>query len=78
MHGLQLKKNDRRKLEREIRKKAADKADSTELICASTKMSQVISICVVPVKVRSKISNTEVGPWAMLDNYNQGSFIKKN
>ena len=35
-------------------------------------------MCVVPVKVRSKISNTEVRTWAMLDNCSQGSFVKKN
>ena len=41
------------------------------------KMNQVISMCVVPVKVRSKISNTVVRTWAMLDNCSQGNFVKK-
>ena len=77
LHGLQLKKNDKSKSEKEIRKKEVDKADSTGLTCASTKMNQVISISVVPVKVRSKLSNTEVRTWAMLDNCSQGSFVKK-
>ena len=34
-------------------------------------------MCVAPVKVRSKLSNTEVRTWAMLDNCSQGSFVKK-
>ena len=32
---------------------------------------------VVPVKVQSKVSNTEVRTWAMLDNCSQGGFVKK-
>ena len=51
LHGLQLKTNGKSKSEKEIRKKEVDKADSTGLTCASTKMIQVISMCVVPVKV---------------------------
>ena len=35
LHGLKLKKNGKGKLVKEIRKKEADKADSTGLICAS-------------------------------------------
>ena len=77
MHGLQLKKNGKNKLEKEIRKKEADIADSTGLTCASTKMNQVIRMCMVAVKVRSKISNTAVRTWVMLDNRSQGSFVKK-
>ena len=77
LHGLQLKKNHKSKLEKEIRKKEADKADSTGVTCASTKMNQVISMSVVLVKVQSKISNTEVRTWILLDNCIQGSFLKK-
>ena len=40
-------------------------------------MNQVTSMCLVPVKVRSKILNTEVRTWAMLDNCSQRSFVKK-
>ena len=54
--------------EKEIRRKEADQTDSTGLIYASTKMNQVISMYVVPLKVRSKISNIEVRTWAMLNN----------
>ena len=77
LHGLQVKKNDKYNLEKEIRKKKADKADSTELISASTRMNQVINMCVVPVKVRSKILNTEVKTWDMLNNCIQGRFVKE-
>ena len=66
LHGLQLKKNDKGKLEKEIRKKEADKADSTGLMC------------VVLVKVQSKISNIAVRTWTLLGNCSQGSFVKKN
>ena len=66
-----LKKNDKGISEKEIRKKEADKAESTELIFASTKMNQIISMYVVLVKFRSKTSNTEVRTWAMLDNCSQ-------
>ena len=72
-----LKKNDKGISEKEIRKKEADKAESTELIFASTKMNQIISMYVVLVKFRSKTSNTEVRTWAMLDNCSQGNFVKK-
>ena len=77
LHDLQLKKKGKSKLEKEIRKKEADIADSTGLTCASTKMKQVIRMFMVAVKVRSKISNTEVRTWVMLDNCSQGSFVKK-
>ena len=43
-----------------MRKKEADKADGTELICVSIKMNYVISMYVVPVNVQSKIPNGEV------------------
>ena len=43
LHGLQLKKNDKGKSEKEIRKEEVVKADSTRLTYASTKMNQVIS-----------------------------------
>ena len=47
MHGLQLKKNDKSKSEKEIRKKEVYKADNTGLTCAYSKMSMYV----VPVKV---------------------------
>ena len=41
-------------------------------------MNQVISMCIVPVKVRIKGSQGAVKTWAMLDNCSQGSFVKTN
>ena len=41
-------------------------------------MNLVISMCVVPVKVRIKGSQGAVKRWAMLDNCSQESFVKTN
>ena len=46
--------------------------------CASSRMSQVMSMCVVPVKMKIKGSQGVVKTWAMLDNCSQGSFVKTN
>ena len=80
LYGLQLKKNDKGKLGKKIRKKEGNKADSkmNQDEPISTKMNQIISMCVVSVKIRSRISNTGVRTWAMLDNFSQGSFVKKS
>ena len=80
MYGLQLKKNGKGKLGKEIRKKEANKPDSkmNQDEPISTKMNQIISMFVVSVKIRSRISNTGVRTWAMLDNFSQGSFVKKS
>ena len=71
MYGLQLKKNGKGKLGNEIRKKEANKADSkmNQDEPISTKMNQIISMFVVSVKIRSRISSTGVRTWAMLDNF---------
>ena len=55
---------------------AEKKQNSNELTCYSVKLNQVISMCVVPVQVRYKGSNTVVRTMAMLDNCSQGSFVK--
>ena len=53
----------------------SSKENSTE--CASrTIQEDVISICVVPVKVKHKESNFVYSTFAMLDNCSQGCFIK--
>ena len=80
MYGLELKKNGKGKLGKEIRKKEANKPDSkmNQDEPISTKMNQIISMFVVSVKIRSRISNTGVRTWAMLDNFSQGSFVKKS
>ena len=54
------------------------KSNGTGVNCASPKVNQIISMCVVPVKVRLKGSGSVVETWAMLDNCSQGSFVKTN
>ena len=53
----------------------SQKSDST-LACATTKLkSKVISMCVVPVKVKCSNSKKEFRTHAMLDCCSQGTFI---
>ena len=40
--------------------------------------SMVISMCVVPIIVRHKLSNCVVKPYAMLNTYSQAMFAKEN
>ena len=40
--------------------------------------SEVISMCVVPVMVRHKLSNLVVKTYAMLDTCSQAKFAKEN
>ena len=78
LHGLQLKKNDKGKSEKDIRKKEADKIDSAGLTYASTKMNYVISMFVVPVKVQSKIWNTDVSLIIVVKEVSQRKPCLKN
>ena len=46
------------------------------MTCATTKMkSRVVSMCIVPVKVRHVHSGREIQTYAMLDCCSQGTFI---
>ena len=46
------------------------------LACATAKMkSNVVSMCVVPVKIKCNKSRKELKPYAMLDCCSQGTFI---
>ena len=48
-----------------------------KIACASTTIQEdVISMCVVPVKVKHKDSNFVHSTFAMLDNCSQGCFVK--
>ena len=48
-----------------------------KIACASTTIQEdVISMCVVPVKVKHKDSNFVYSTFAMLDNCSQGCFVK--
>ena len=40
--------------------------------------SMIISMCVVPIMVRHKLSNCVVKPYAMLNTYSQAMFAKEN
>ena len=47
--------------------------------CATVNMSsEVISMCVVPIMVRHKLSNRVVKTYAMLNTYSQAMFAKEN
>ena len=46
--------------------------------CAAIGSGQVISMCVVPVKVQHKESNKEIITFAMLDTCSQGTFATEN
>ena len=46
------------------------------MTCATTKMeSRLVSMCIVPVKVRHVHSGREIQTYAMLDCCSQGTFI---
>ena len=65
LHGLWVKTNNKSKSEKVIKEKKEIKTNSTGLICASVKINQVITVCVVIFKVRHK-------------NCSQGNFVKTN
>ena len=46
--------------------------------CAAIGPGQVLSMCVLPVKVQHKKSNKEIITFAMLDNCSQGTFVTEN
>ena len=54
LHGLQIKKKDKNKHEKECEENKEVRSNGTGVNSASPKVSQVISMCVVPVKVRLK------------------------
>ena len=78
LHGLEIKKKDKNKHENNNEENKEVKSNDTGVNCASLKVNQIISMCVVPVQVRLKGSGSVVETWAMLDNCSQGSFVKTN
>ena len=81
LHGLQPKKKSDEKEEDNKPMKTGDevKKDASVKACASTvSHADVISMCVVPVKVKYKNSNSVYSTFAMLDNCSQGCFIKSS
>ena len=71
LHEFQVKQDDDKEPEEDVKSK-------TEVNCATAKFGETISMCVVPVRVRHKNSNTVVRTMAMLDNCSQGSFVKND
>ena len=78
LHGYKIKSKERSKQGQDSKENAERENRSTSVNCTSSRMNQVISMCVVPVKVRIKGSQGVVTTWAMLDNCSQGSFVKTN
>ena len=78
LHGYKIKLKERSKQGQDSKENAEGENRSTSVNCTSSRMNQVISICVVPVKVRINRSQGVVTTWAMLDNCSQGSFVKTN
>ena len=81
LHGYEVKKKFRGS-----KADGGDKQDSLksnciemdELSCAAAKFGEVLSMCVVPVKVKHEGSSRIIHTYAMLDNCSQGTFVKKN
>ena len=46
--------------------------------CATATFSQVISMCVLPVKVKHSYSDKEVKTFALLDIFSQGTFVTED
>ena len=80
LHGFKLKRkgddssNDNRASE--IIKSNCANVSNTQ--CAATGSGQVLSMCVVPVKVQHKESNKEIITFTMLDTCSQGTFATEN
>ena len=80
LHGFKLKRkgdnsssNDKTS---EIIKSNCANVSNTQ--CAAIGSSQVLSMCVVPVKVQHKDSDKEIITFAMLDTCSQGTFATEN
>ena len=78
LHGFKIKSKERSKQGKDGKESAEGENRSASVNCASSRMNLVISMCVVPVKVRIKGSQGAVKRWAMLDNCSQESFVKTN
>ena len=78
LHGFKIKSKEGNKQGQDGKKNAEGENRSASVNCASSRMNLVISMCVVPVKVKIKGSQGAVKRWAMLDNCSQESFVKTN
>ena len=72
LRGLKLDKKDKAS----IKDKKSNGKQNEKMKCASINTySDVVSMCIVPVKVKRKDSINEVQRYALLDSCNQGTFI---
>ena len=72
LHGVKLDKKDKAS----IKDKKSNGKQNEKMKCASINTySDVVSMCIVPVKVKRKDSINEVQTYALLDNCSQGTFI---
>ena len=55
-----------------------EKKDSVKACASTVAHTDVINMCVVPVTVKYKDSNSVYSTFAMLDNCNQGCFVKSS
>ena len=76
LHGFKIKSKERSKQGQDGKENAEGENRSASVNCGSSRMNQVISMCIVPVKVRIKGSQGAVKTCAMLDNCSQGRFVK--
>ena len=80
LHGFKLKRkgddsSDDNKASEKIKSNCANISNNQ---CAAIGSGQVLSMCVLPVKVQHKESNDEIITFAMLDNCSQGTFATEN
>ena len=78
LHGFKIKSKEGNKQGQDDKKNAEGENRSASVNCASSRMNQVMSMCVALVKMKIKGSQGVVKTWAMLDNFSQGSFVKTN
>ena len=81
LHGLQLKKRSHEKDDNytpPMPPGNEEKKDSIKACASRVAHADVISMCVVPVKVKHKDSNSVYSTFAMPDNCSQGCFVKSN
>ena len=78
LHGFKIKSKEGNKQGQDDKKNAEGENRSASVNCASSRMNQVMSMCVALVKMNIKGSQGVVKTWAMLDNFSRGSFVKTN
>ena len=72
LHGIKLDKKDKAS----IKDETSNGEQNEEMKCASKNTySDVVSICIVPVRVKRKDSVNEVQTYIRLDSCSQGTFI---